>query len=302
MGYLGYPSLNGSTSCTQTSFTPQLHSGNYTGPGWGWGTYILPYLEQANLYNQIQPGVNETACGDTNPSTGQPASIPTNTWTAILQIEQTVLPAFVCPSATDPDLVPTQGTQGNGNVCNTTAASVYLAKSNYVGVCGLNYDGVNTPADAVANGYNGAYATNTNTHGMFGDGMEYCMRIPMITDGASNSLAIGEVYYKHVSNPCLCTVNSQSATHPQGDYNGGNWFGIAPDQRQAAVVRCLIPPTAPPTYGVNTGGKNSFASMHTGGAQFLAADGHVVFISQNMDWTLLSLLGQVDDGNAATIP
>src|SRR5262249_31484856 len=29
-------------------------SGTDTGPGWGWAAYLLPYLEQQNLYNAIR--------------------------------------------------------------------------------------------------------------------------------------------------------------------------------------------------------------------------------------------------------
>ena len=36
-------------------------------PGWGWGTYILPYLEQDNLYTQLNP-INTTFGGGANPA------------------------------------------------------------------------------------------------------------------------------------------------------------------------------------------------------------------------------------------
>src|SRR5207247_1679730 len=41
------------------SFPPGFQSrsatvdGDSLGPGWGWGAYLLPYLEQGNLYSQI---------------------------------------------------------------------------------------------------------------------------------------------------------------------------------------------------------------------------------------------------------
>ena len=296
-GYLGYPALSGSSSYTSVNSTPTLYSGNYTGQGWGWGTYILRYLDQANLYIQIQPGATQTACDDT---TNLPSGIPSSAWNAIVTIERTVLSAYVCPTATDPDLIPTRGATGQGNNCPSTGATPTLhAKSNYRGVCGLNYDGVNTPADSVANGFNGAYATNTNTHGMFGDAMEYVMTIAKVTDGTSNTFTIGEYYYKHTSNFSLCSFHSGTVT-TSGDYSGANWFGIAPDQRQIAAVGCLLP--APTTYTINGLGVNTFASQHVGGAHFLAADEHVVFVSQNVDQTLLSYLGQTDDGFAATLP
>ena len=40
-----------------------------------------------------------------------------------------------------------------------------------------------------------------------------------------------------------------------------------------------------------------FKSMHEGGAHFLMADGHVVFISENIDYSLYQMLGDRADGN-----
>ncbi len=47
-----------------------------TSPGWAWGTYILPYLEQGNLFNQFNLNL---------PVQNVPAA-------------QTVVTAFLCPS------------------------------------------------------------------------------------------------------------------------------------------------------------------------------------------------------------
>src|SRR5205823_8972232 len=36
-----------------TAFAPYSNGATDTSPGWGWAAYLLPYLEQRNLYNQI---------------------------------------------------------------------------------------------------------------------------------------------------------------------------------------------------------------------------------------------------------
>ena len=61
-------------------------------PGWGWATFLLPYLEQANLYNELQ--VTTVPFG---PLGGEAS--PTT-------LTQTILPIYRCPSDTGPDLNP----------------------------------------------------------------------------------------------------------------------------------------------------------------------------------------------------
>jgi prepilin-type N-terminal cleavage/methylation domain-containing protein/prepilin-type processing-associated H-X9-DG protein len=77
-------------------------------PGWGWGTFILPYLEQAPLYYQFS------------------LSQPVQNFTGI----QTMVPVFICPS----DIVtgPFAVTDNNWNtVC-------IAAPTSYAGCCGGN--------------------------------------------------------------------------------------------------------------------------------------------------------------------
>jgi prepilin-type N-terminal cleavage/methylation domain-containing protein/prepilin-type processing-associated H-X9-DG protein len=90
-----------------------------TTPGWAWGAFILPYLEQDNLYHQFD---------FTQPVQNCPAA-------------QTLVKMFVCPSDIAPDTA--------FAVTNSTWATVCLAPpSSYAACCG---GGVSTTA-ATGNG------------------------------------------------------------------------------------------------------------------------------------------------------
>jgi prepilin-type N-terminal cleavage/methylation domain-containing protein/prepilin-type processing-associated H-X9-DG protein len=71
---------------------PSAYEAEDKNPGWGWGSAILPFVEQTPLYNALD--VTKRRFGD-----GQNPALPsTNTYT------QTPLPLFRCPSNMAPDL------------------------------------------------------------------------------------------------------------------------------------------------------------------------------------------------------
>jgi len=82
-----------------------------TGPGWGWGAYLLPYLEQDNLYRQI--------------NFAKDIADPVNA-----QARVQSLPIFLCPSD-NPRSLTTTVSDGAGNpICD-------VAFGNYVGMAGV---------------------------------------------------------------------------------------------------------------------------------------------------------------------
>jgi prepilin-type N-terminal cleavage/methylation domain-containing protein len=92
------------------------------GPGWGWGAFLLPYLEQDNLYKQINFKVD---VGDPSMAT----------------VRATPLKIFQCPSDMQLGTFTITGDPGATNVNQPpTPGSWVLAQSNYV-ACNGN-DGV----------------------------------------------------------------------------------------------------------------------------------------------------------------
>src|SRR5262249_49918270 len=84
---------------------------------WGWAIFTLPYLEEQSLHDQLSPSETFQQPVDQNRKTQRNladalASAKAGN-TADLQLLQTVLPVFRCPSDQTPDLVPCD-TDGNG--------------------------------------------------------------------------------------------------------------------------------------------------------------------------------------------
>ena len=252
-GYLGIPP-NG--QCDAINSLPARAQ------GWGWGTFILPQLEQGSLYNSLNPGPKQIVCGIPTGAAASP-----NVGNATLQ--KTKISAYVCPSAPDADL--------NFTRQPATGVPGTQAKSNYVGVSGLDFSGVHVA---------------TGRKGMFGDGLIYIASMKDVSDGTSNTLIIGEKYRRD--------VDTNLQTFSPGEYTGGIWLGVAPDTFPAGTVMQLgLPPSS---FAINGASINAIASKHTGGAQFALTDGSVRFISQNADQKTIADMGTNNDGEVVSQP
>ena len=77
--------------------------------GWGWGAQILPFIEQVNLADSLEPGI-----------TNQPGVfLDTFREGAIVAGGDTVIPTFRCPSSALGDFVP----ESNDQPANGASAS-----------------------------------------------------------------------------------------------------------------------------------------------------------------------------------
>ena len=165
---------------------------------------------------------------------------------------QTPLSVFVCPSDRGPAL---NGSKG------------LFAKSNYRGIEGSQGTTTNETFDLMTS-RNGVIYLNS------------CTSISAITDGTSNTLAVGE-----------CSLDPSGQT-----YIGTLWAGM-----RGLSGGMLFESDATwwidsePLYCINGQAAQAFSSRHPGGAHFVFADGSVHFLQQAIDGqTLMALAGRND--------
>ena len=268
-GYLGFPAAAGGTCATINNVAPRAQ-------GWGWGVYILPFLDQGNLYNQLSPGPLQTVCD--NPQS--PADAPT---VGNSQLQRQKIVAYVCPSASDPDLNQTRDASTSPN-----SPSAH-GKSNYRAVSGVNFNGKDITVGSATYGFSA----------VFGDATLYPpAKLRDDTDGTSNTFLVGECFRRDVDGNNLTFTGPSAGV--KGEYVGGMWCGLPADTRQSSVVGPLA--LSPSSFAMNGASINAFASQHVGGGHFLLADGSVRFISNNSDQNTIARIGLMNDGSVIEMP
>ncbi len=257
------------------------HNGSNPNNGWGvsWYAGILPYVEQASMFNGLtfngaHPGWvdNGVAAGNLN---GQVVGGITMTF-------------MLCPSSP----LDTMGDTGRGY--RTT-------RSQYVGVLGATDDDqtpprwVNTPAQrgccnccgsgSIRNGF-------AATGGPFNRGRSF--KIRDIKDGTSNTIQVGEQsdFVVDLNNPAAGKTSQINSHH--GFLMGTDRPGFDTNRRAFNVTTVRYAPNEPKVgmdgVGSNSGENNGFFSAHPGGVQVLLADGSARFISENIDMLTLRYL------------
>jgi prepilin-type N-terminal cleavage/methylation domain-containing protein/prepilin-type processing-associated H-X9-DG protein len=276
---------------------------------YGWGAYLLPFVEQKPLYDQLvaggaglvynKGGNNIEVHGAIQAVTGSP-TLPSpitsncdsyNWWDQVgnnhgNSAAKTVLNGYICPSDTLPR------TDNNG-----------YGKSNYCCCLGDETPWVNY---ALNNGGTSWTEPNGNMgqNGMFrlaqSNDWHYVTRFSDLRDGSSNVLAIGEV-------SATANVSESITDRVFPIWAGGNndWGG---QWRISSWARLTGAWTFINNRAVNNLLNNlspsdfSYGSRHPGGAQFLLGDGSVRFLSETIDTTLYGRLGNIADGNPVQVP
>jgi len=262
---------------------------------WGWGTALLPHLEQGPLFNALNadtvrfmifipgggPNVDplRLAAGVTNADTNNNAGI-VNT-VAGNGAAKASLAVYMCPSDPWPNLTDS----GYG-------------KLNYLANMGEDISGGNWStwgAPVVGSNMSGIMVQSNNND------RTWAVSMLQISDGTSNTVLVGEA----TGNDDAVGV-AYTGSNPGSNFYGKKetnrfpiWAGGNPNQQgQGAQHNYFRVMDAAFPLNLKTGvnASRSFGSQHTGGANFGFADGTVRFLSSSINAVTYRGLGTRSGG------
>ncbi len=221
------------------SLPPAFRTPNNFYSGWSWAALLLPYVEQDNLYREMN--VVATDFGG-NVYTCQPSNVPGG-------LSQRPVKIYRCPSDSGPELNPDRNNH---------------ALSNYRAVAGpYTY-----PTITVGQDFGGVMWHNSK------------VKLTAITDGTSNTLAVGECMYDPPTTKSACL-----------------WAGMTGFTSTGAVrISDVTWWVDEATATVNGPAPQAFSSRHPGGAMFAFCDGSIRFFRNGGDANNVRFLAGREDG------
>lgn len=227
-----------------------------TGPGWGWASYLLADLEQEALFRQIDRS--------------KPLTDPAHD-----AVRAANVPFLRCPS--DPRQEPIR-------VADFLAApglTTDLGRANYVGCYGNTPFLYEDPA---------VLTTHLVVGGISGKGMFFRnsrTRIADLTDGTSNTIAVGE-------KSALKTMVAWAGIVPGSAWVSPNDGGVPPANLPAAMVLGHACRDHPPSS--DAGVAEDFSAPHPNGVNFAFADGSVHAVRTTVNMTVYPFTASIADG------
>jgi prepilin-type N-terminal cleavage/methylation domain-containing protein/prepilin-type processing-associated H-X9-DG protein len=245
-------------------YTSNSTTSDGTGPSWGWAAYLLPELEQENLYRRID--------------FTRPMTDPIHD-----AVRTANVPFLRCPS--DPRQEPIRLSE----FVNPGALRTDLARSNYVACYGNTpfLGGASTlPSDHLTiNGISGrgAFYRNSQT------------TIAEITDGLSNTFLVGERSAANSMSawPGIVPGASWRTINDQSNYGG------PPSNLPTVLVLGHACRDHPPSS--TNGVAEDFSSNHIQGINVLFGDGSVRSVHSRVNMKVYLFTASIADGLAVEI-
>lgn len=258
-----------SPTTTTSWFGPNSTSGAIA-----WGVQILPFIEQNDLFTQVQSAYQNKAFTMPWNSTGITGRVPQTVY-------QTPLDAFKCPSDVMPSL--------NPELKSGSSATLNRAKSNYVASAGHRPFGTGSRNDIHGAGDVGLPTSihNGDMGGICFQGHPYSgggqIKINTITDGLSNTFMIGE--------------RSGEPTTGGRTRSASAWIGGHENYTREV---CFSSAYTPNSRGSELIEDSCTASRHPSGVLICFADGAVHFITETIGATTYLNLGNRSDSQAVS--
>jgi len=246
---------------------PRTDNNHVTGTSWI--VFILPYIEQQNMYDKYR--------FDLSYNTTQNAAIG-----------ETVVATLYCPSGPSP----TQYLDPNTNLTKCVS-------THYYGVMGPGTAGTTSPHTVTYGGQNYTYTVESpgvneawSVHGIFGlykdasgsKGTNRVVTMGSIIDGTSNTLMLAE----------------RSVTLPAGKNDYRTW--TRGNSGGSGACKNVTHPIGAQIYTTNNFNDISFGSNHPAGCQFALGDASVRFVAENIDVNLYKVMSSMDGGENAQLP
>lgn len=262
-----------------------------------WTERILPYLDQANVYN----GINFNAAigaGDAALTT-LPLNVDGAAYPGAAHLQASldaVIPAYICPSAPHPSnkVTPylddwlndgfTMNVYYGGGALDYTSLADWWSSDIY----GSSVQGILD--------FDGPVGSNVSGTGV---------KIAQVTDGTSNTFILAE-HSAPDSKEWVVGKPLSDLSDEQAGLMGPSWYdwqwtgahflrGINPGGCNNDYPACPGGRPSGPCF-INCNNKWNYYSFHVGGVHALMADGSVQFISENIDRNTFFQLGAFNDG------
>ncbi|MDZ4684949.1 MAG: DUF1559 domain-containing protein [Planctomycetaceae bacterium] len=267
------------------STDPPQHSGfPYVVNGHTVHTMLLPYIDQAPLYNTINMNLRYDHSSQAN-------------------AVRTVLAAYKCPSDTQ------RVTHRNQLSHNDPAVTMSFAVHNYpgagsshpYGLCMAHQNSVPAafplPHPLNAAQFAGVFSER---HGLMADAgaaftmFEPWVKLAALSDGTSNTILFSE--FTQDSGRCPTVAGQTSGTAGDNQAKAG-W---AQPLTGATAFTLRIGPNGCNGLAGNGSNTGIARSRHTGGVHALLADGAVRFVSENIDLATWVFLGDYNDNQVVS--